>query len=68
MARKNKTWRKQCLDFADSRSLLHYRLTRQSVYNMKINYDLINGKLHMEDMKLMLNPYGTDASFIPDNI
>jgi len=65
---KTKKWRKANVDFADSRSLLHYNLTRKSVFNMKINYDLLNGKLHMEDLKLMLNPYGTAASYIPDNI
>ena len=67
-SRKNKAWRKQNVDFADSRSLLHYRLTRKSVYNMQINYDLVNGKLHMEDLKLFLNPYNLNASFIPDGI
>lgn len=67
-SRKNKAWRKQNVDFADSRSLLHYQLTRKSVYNMQINYDLINGKLHMEDLKLFLNPYNLNASFIPDGI
>jgi len=56
------------VDFADSRSLLHYRLTRKSVYNMEVNYDLVNGKLHMEDLKLYLNPYNLNASFIPDGI
>lgn len=56
------------MDFADSRSLLHYRLTRKSVYNMEVNYDLVNGKLHMEDMKLYLNPYNLNASFIPDGL
>lgn len=56
------------MDFADSRSLLHYRLTRKSVYNMEVNYDLVNGKLHMEDLKLYLNPYNLNASFIPDGI
>lgn len=67
-SRKNKTWRKQCVDFADSRSFIHYHLTRKSVFGMKINYDLLNGKLHMEDLKLLTNPYDLDASFIPDNI
>ncbi len=67
-SRKNKVWRKQNVDFADSRSLLHYRLTRKSVYNMEVNYDLVNGKLHMEDLKLFLNPYNLNASFIPDGI
>jgi len=66
--RKNKQWRKSNVDFADSRSLLHYRLTRKSVYNMEVNYDLVNGKLHMEDLKMFLNPYNLNASFIPDGI
>jgi len=67
-SRKNKSWRKRCVDFGDNYSLIHYHLTRKSVYSMKVNYDLINGKIHMSDMKLLVNPYGIDASFIPDNI
>lgn len=66
--KKNKTWRKQCVDFGDDHSLLHYHLTRKSVFAMKINYDLLNGKLHMADLKMLLNPYDLDASFIPDAI
>jgi len=56
------------VDFADDRSYLHYSLTRKSVHNMRINYDLVNGKVHMEDMKQLVNPYHLKASFIPDNI
>ena len=56
------------MDFADSKSLLHYRLTRKSVRNMEVNYDLVNGKLHMDDLKMFLNPYNLNASFIPDGI
>ena len=67
-SKKNKSWRRKCIDFADSYSLLHYHVTRKSVEDMKINYDLLNGKIHMEDMKLVVNPYGIDASFIPDQI
>lgn len=67
-SKKNKVWRKKCVDFGDDHSLLHHHLARQSVFNMKINYDLINGKVHIEDMKMFLNPYNLDASFIPDNI
>lgn len=55
--RKNKAWRKRVVDFADNRSFLHYHLTRKSVFSMKINYDLLNGKIHMDDLKLLLNPY-----------
>ena len=67
-SRKNKSWRRKCVDFGDDHSLLHYHLTRKSVFAMKINYDLLNGKLHMGDLKALINPYDLDASFIPDNI
>lgn len=67
-SKKNKAWRKRNVDFADNRSFLHYHLARKSVFQMKINYDLLDGKLHMEDLKMYLNPYNLDASFIPDSI
>ena len=66
--RKDKKWRRKCVDFADDHSLLHYNLARKSVRAMKINYDLMNGRIHMDDMRLIVNPYNIDASFIPDNI
>jgi hypothetical protein len=66
--RKTKGWRRKCVDFGDNHSLLHYHLTRKSVFAMKINYDLLNGKLHMNDLRMLLNPYDLDASFIPDAI
>jgi hypothetical protein len=66
--RKNKVWRKKCVDFGDSHSILHYHLARKSAYQMKIDYDLLNGKIHMDDLKAFINPYKLDASFIPDNI
>ena len=67
-SRKNKSWRKKCVDFGDDHSLMHFHLTRKSVLSMKINYDLLNGKLHMADLKAIINPYDIDASFIPDAI
>lgn len=66
--KKGKAWRKKCVDFGDNHSLVHYHLTRKSVHAMKINYDLMDGILHMSDLKALLNPYELDASFIPDNI
>lgn len=66
--RKKRAWRKRCVDFGDDHSLLHHHLARKSVIDMRINYDLLNGKIHVEDLKLYLNPFGLDASFIPDNI
>ncbi len=35
---------------------------------MRINYDLLQGKIHMEDLKAYINPYELNASFIPDKI
>lgn len=65
---KTKKWRKEVIDFGDSHSLLHYDVARKSVRNMEINYDLLNGKIHMDDLKALVNPYNLEASFIPDNI
>ena len=67
-SKKNKVWRKQCVDFGDSYSLMNYHVARKTVDDMITNYDLLNGKIHMEDMKVVVNPYGIDASFIPDQI
>ena len=66
--KKGKKWRKSCVDFGDNHSLIHYHLARKSVRAMNVNYDLINGKVHMDDIKLLVNPYNLNASFIPDSI
>lgn len=68
LSRKNKTWRKACVDFGDNHSLLHYNGLRKTIESMVINKDLLQGILHMEDLKLQVNPFDIDASFIPDNI
>ena len=65
---KTKAWRKQCVDFADNHTLMHNHAARMSWRNMMINYDLLEGKIHMDDMKKVVNPFGIDASFIPDQI
>jgi hypothetical protein len=56
------------MDFADSKLHFNYDYIRQSVIHQKINYDLMAGKLHMEDLSLIYNPEGIKASFIPDKI
>ena len=66
--KKNRKWRKDVVDFASNFSLLHYSASVKSVMNMQLNYDLFNGKIHMEDLKLTVNPYSLNASFIPDEI
>lgn len=67
-SRKNKKWRKQHLDWADSKTFFNYSPVRKSVIHKKINYDLLDGKLHMQDMELIINPDSIKAGFIPDNI
>lgn len=66
--RKNKAWRKRHLDWADNKTFFNYSPVRKSVIHKKINYDLLNGKLHMSDMEIVLNPEGIKAGFIPDRI
>jgi hypothetical protein len=66
--KKTKAWRKAHLDWADSKTFFNYSLCRKSVIHKKINYDLLNGKLHMNDMELILNPEHIRAGFIPDRI
>lgn len=66
--RKNKTWRKKHLDFADSKTFFNYNPVRKSVMHKKVNYDLLNGKLHMKDLMLIINPNNIQAGFIPDKI
>lgn len=67
-SRKNDSWRKQCVDFADSKLHFNYAFVRQSILHQKINYDLMAGKLHMDDLELICNPEGIKANFIPDKI
>ena len=49
--KKNKEWRRRCVDFGDDHSQLRYNLARKSVRAMQVNYDLLHGKLHMEELK-----------------
>ena len=67
-SKKNKAWRKKHLDFADSKTFFNYSLVRKSVIHKKIAYDLLNGKLHMSDLEMILNPEKLQAGFIPDRI
>lgn len=66
--KKSKEWRKKCVDWCDNRCSYENSYIRHSVAHKKINYDLLDGKIHIEDMEDMLNPEGLDVSYIPDNI
>ena len=67
---KSKTtkWRKQHLQWAAEKAVYGYDIVRKSVRNKKINQDLMLGKLHMDDLKLFLNPDNIEASYIPEQI
>ena len=67
-SKKTKKWRKQVMDWADSKTFFNFSLVRNSVIHKKINYDLLNGKLHMTDLELIINPEGVDAGYIPEKI
>ena len=65
---KTKKWRKQHLDWADDRSLENFSPVRKDVQNKKINYDLVNGTIYMEELKYMLNPEDIRSDYIPPKI
>lgn len=67
-SKKNKEWRKKHLDWADSKTFTDNSLVRKSVIHKKINYDLLNGRLHMQDLELILNPESIKAGYVPDRI
>ena len=65
---KGDKWRKQCIDWGASRTYFNYSPVRKSVVHMKINYDLLNGIIHMEDVAAILNPGNIATAFIPEKI
>lgn len=65
---KTKAWRKSCIDWADAKTIFNYSPVRKSVIKKKILYDLVNGKLHMEDMQAVINPENLKVGYIPDRI
>lgn len=66
--RKTAKWGRQCLLWGDSRSFQNFNPVRRSVRHKRINYDLLRGKLHMEDVSLILNPADVQADYIPEKI
>lgn len=60
---KNKQWRKQCVDFAENGTIEGNYLVRRSVQHKKLNYDLLNGVLHMEDLVKVINPVDINSHY-----
>lgn len=67
-SRKTKEWGRKCLLWGDSKTTWNYSPLRKTFRDKRINYDLIRGILHMEDVALILNPSGIDADYIPQSI
>lgn len=65
---KTKTWRKSHLDWADNNSYLNNTAIRRKRKQKRIALNLYNGKVNMEDMKLILNPGGLEKYFVPDAV
>lgn len=65
---KTKKWRKACIDWGADQGTIEYSNVRKTVIHKKINYDLLNGILHMSDLEYVINPDHIDAGFIPDKI
>lgn len=66
--KKGKQWRKDHLDWADSNSYLSNSAVRRKLKQKRINLNLYNGKIDVNDMKLILNPGGLEKFFVPDAI
>ena len=66
--KKDKDWRKAHLEWADKRTFFYDNTVRKSILKKRINYNLINGIVDMEDMTMILNPDNIDASYIPSAI
>ena len=66
---KTLEWGKKCVDFADAKgSRMHCSAVRNSVRHKKINYDLWDMKVHVDDIRYVLNPNNLKGSFISDNL
>ena len=67
-SKKGKEWRKKHLDWATSRTFFNDSSIRNSVMHKKVNFDLIRGKLNMQDMQIVLNPESTKANFVTEAV
>ena len=68
LSKKTEEWGRKCLLWGDSRTPEHFSPVRNSIRHKKINYDLMAGEIHMDDLATILNPAGVVADYIPKNI
>ena len=67
-SQKNKKWREQCVLWAASKSFYSYSPIRDTMINKKINYDLVAGKIYMEDIKKITNPKHLGFVTVPEDL
>lgn len=67
-ASKTKKWRKENIDYGDNYSFYHNDIVRATLQNKISNLHLFNGIVDRRDIQKVINPFGLDASYVPDNI
>ena len=67
-SKKTKEWRIKHLKWADHKTFYNDNAVRKSVLHKKINYNLLIGKIDMEDIAVVLNPDAVNSSFSPEAI
>ena len=65
---KSKNWRKENVDYGDNYSFYHNDIVRSTLQNKVSNLHLFNGIVDRRDIQKVINPFGLDASYVPDNI
>lgn len=68
LSKKTAGWGEKCLLWGNSRTPEHFSPVRNSIRHKRINYDLMAGKIHMEDLATILNPAGVIADYVPKKI
>ena len=67
-SQKGKAWRKECVQWAIDSLYSFGEVCRKSTRAKRINLDLLNGKLHMDDLEYIANPSGIESDYISDEI
>ena len=65
---KGKKWRQQCVQWGIDSLYSFGEVCRKSIRAKRINLDLLNGRLHMDDLEYIANPSGVESDYISDEI
>lgn len=66
--KKDKQWRRDCVDYSDRYSFYNNERVRKSLQNKIINLNMYNGIIDVRDLSSVVNPNRIDATYIPSNI